>query len=193
MAEAGADCVIAHMGLTVGGSIGLERGDAMQLEEAPAAVQAIGEAAWAVNRDAILLCHGGPDRHARGRRPTSWRARRRRLRRGQLDGAPAGRDRDHRDGASLQADAVPKAHRTCRDAPGHAHLVGADRCVRPAPTPGVSGSKPSFPMRNPAVGHRADTPVRPYNAIHTGTFDPFTPDRPFSPTGDPNTWFRPPI
>jgi predicted TIM-barrel enzyme len=60
MAEAGADCIIAHMGLTVGGSIGLEKGDAMRLEEAPAAVQAIGEAAWQVKRDAILLCHGGP-------------------------------------------------------------------------------------------------------------------------------------
>jgi predicted TIM-barrel enzyme len=60
MAEAGADCLIAHMGLTVGGSIGLERSDAMQLEQAPAAVQAIGEAAWRVKKDAILLCHGGP-------------------------------------------------------------------------------------------------------------------------------------
>jgi predicted TIM-barrel enzyme len=60
MAQAGADSIIAHMGLTVGGSIGLERGDAMQLHDAPAAVQAIGEAAWKVNRDVILLCHGGP-------------------------------------------------------------------------------------------------------------------------------------
>lgn len=60
MAEAGADSIIAHMGLTVGGSIGLEREDAMSLEKAPAAVQAIGEAAWKVNKDAILLCHGGP-------------------------------------------------------------------------------------------------------------------------------------
>ncbi|MCC6627438.1 MAG: phosphoenolpyruvate hydrolase family protein [Chloroflexi bacterium] len=60
MAEAGADSIIAHMGLTVGGSIGLERHDAMQLADAPAAVQAIGEAAWAVNREALLLCHGGP-------------------------------------------------------------------------------------------------------------------------------------
>lgn len=60
MAEAGADAIIAHMGLTVGGSIGLERQDAMQLEDAPAAVQAIGEAAWKVKPDAILLCHGGP-------------------------------------------------------------------------------------------------------------------------------------
>jgi predicted TIM-barrel enzyme len=60
MAEAGADAIIAHMGLTVGGTIGLEKSDAMQLADAPAAVQAIGEAAWRVNREAILLCHGGP-------------------------------------------------------------------------------------------------------------------------------------
>jgi predicted TIM-barrel enzyme len=60
MAEAGADSIIAHMGLTVGGSIGLEKSDAMQLADAPAAVQAIGEAAWKVTKDAILLCHGGP-------------------------------------------------------------------------------------------------------------------------------------
>jgi predicted TIM-barrel enzyme len=62
MARAGADVVIAHMGLTVGGSIGLERegGVAMRLEEAPAKVQAIGEAAWAVNRDCLLVSHGGP-------------------------------------------------------------------------------------------------------------------------------------
>src|SRR5207248_1763654 len=52
--------IIAHMGLTVGGSIGLEKGDAMRLEDAPAAVQAIGEAAWSVTKDALLLCHGGP-------------------------------------------------------------------------------------------------------------------------------------
>jgi predicted TIM-barrel enzyme len=60
MAEAGADSIIAHMGLTVGGSIGLERGDALRLEDAPAAVQAIGDAARAVSREIILLCHGGP-------------------------------------------------------------------------------------------------------------------------------------
>ena len=60
MAKVDADCVIAHMGLTVGGSIGLEANDAMQLVHAPAAVQAIGEAAWAIKKDTILLCHGGP-------------------------------------------------------------------------------------------------------------------------------------
>ncbi len=60
MAGAGADAIIAHMGLTVGGTIGLEKSDAMQLEDAPAAVQAIGEAAWRIDKAAILLCHGGP-------------------------------------------------------------------------------------------------------------------------------------
>jgi predicted TIM-barrel enzyme len=62
MAAAGADVIIAHMGLTVGGSIGLARegGVAMRLEEAPAKVQAIGEAAWAVNRSCLLVSHGGP-------------------------------------------------------------------------------------------------------------------------------------
>lgn len=60
MAAVGADAVIAHMGLTAGGSIGLNGGDTMPLEEAPAAVQAIGEAAWQINRQILLLCHGGP-------------------------------------------------------------------------------------------------------------------------------------
>jgi predicted TIM-barrel enzyme len=60
MAQAGADAIIAHLGLTVGGSIGLERSDALPLADAPAAVQAMGEAAWQINREAILLCHGGP-------------------------------------------------------------------------------------------------------------------------------------
>ncbi|MBI3971233.1 MAG: phosphoenolpyruvate hydrolase family protein [Chloroflexi bacterium] len=62
MAKAGADVVIAHMGLTVGGSIGLARegGVAMKLEEAPAKVQAIGEAAWVINKEVLLVSHGGP-------------------------------------------------------------------------------------------------------------------------------------
>jgi len=60
MAQAGADATIAHMGLTAGGSIGLESGDAMRLEDSPAAVQAIGDAARAVNGETMLLCHGGP-------------------------------------------------------------------------------------------------------------------------------------
>jgi predicted TIM-barrel enzyme len=60
MARAGADCIIAHVGLTVGGSIGLAGQDALSLESAPALVQAIGDAAKRVNPESILLCHGGP-------------------------------------------------------------------------------------------------------------------------------------
>jgi predicted TIM-barrel enzyme len=60
MTWAGADCVIAHLGLTVGGSIGLERSDAMMLEHAPAATQAMADAAKGINPDTIVLCHGGP-------------------------------------------------------------------------------------------------------------------------------------
>ena len=73
MAEAGADAIIAHMGLTVGGSIGLERVDAMRLDDAPAAVQAIGEAAWAGEPGGDPALPRRADRHARGRRRTCWR------------------------------------------------------------------------------------------------------------------------
>ena len=58
MAEAGADIVVAHMGLTTKGSIGATT--AMTLEEAPERVQAIADAARQVNPEVITLCHGGP-------------------------------------------------------------------------------------------------------------------------------------
>jgi predicted TIM-barrel enzyme len=58
MAEAGADIVVAHMGLTTKGSIGATT--AMTLEEAPEQVQVISDAARAANPDVITLCHGGP-------------------------------------------------------------------------------------------------------------------------------------
>ena len=60
MARAGADVIIAHVGLTVGGSIGLDNDDALSIEKAPALVQEIGDAAKRVKSDTILLCHGGP-------------------------------------------------------------------------------------------------------------------------------------
>jgi predicted TIM-barrel enzyme len=59
MAKAGADVVIAHVGLTVGGSIGLADNDAISLEKTPELVQTIGEAAKRVKGDIIVLCHGG--------------------------------------------------------------------------------------------------------------------------------------
>ncbi len=58
MAGAGADVVVAHMGLTTKGSIGAT--SALSLEQAPAKVQEIADAAKAANPDVIVLCHGGP-------------------------------------------------------------------------------------------------------------------------------------
>jgi predicted TIM-barrel enzyme len=58
MADAGADIIVAHMGLTTKGSIGAHT--AMSLDEAVEKVGAIVEAARSVNPDIISLCHGGP-------------------------------------------------------------------------------------------------------------------------------------
>ena len=58
MADAGADIVVAHMGLTTKGSIGATT--AYTLEESIAQVQAICDAARGVNAGVIVLCHGGP-------------------------------------------------------------------------------------------------------------------------------------
>jgi len=58
MAAAGADIVVAHMGLTTKGAIGAT--SALSLEQAPAKVQEIADAAKSANPDVIVLCHGGP-------------------------------------------------------------------------------------------------------------------------------------
>jgi predicted TIM-barrel enzyme len=58
MAGAGADVLVPHMGLTTSGTIGAST--AMTLDEAVEAVQAMHDAAKAVNPDVIVLCHGGP-------------------------------------------------------------------------------------------------------------------------------------
>jgi predicted TIM-barrel enzyme len=58
MARAGADIVVAHLGLTTKGSIGAST--AATLEEAPERVQQIADAARSVSRDILVLCHGGP-------------------------------------------------------------------------------------------------------------------------------------
>src|SRR6058998_936054 len=59
MAEAGADAIIAHVGTTVGGSIGV-RGAVVTMKEAVARTQAIIEGARKVRKDIIFLSHGGP-------------------------------------------------------------------------------------------------------------------------------------
>jgi predicted TIM-barrel enzyme len=58
MARAGADILVCHFGLTVGGSIGAAT--ATKLEDCPALTDAMAEAALAVNADALILVHGGP-------------------------------------------------------------------------------------------------------------------------------------
>jgi predicted TIM-barrel enzyme len=58
MAGAGADIVVAHLGLTTGGSIGA--GTALKLADCVGPINAYAAAAKAVNKDVIVLCHGGP-------------------------------------------------------------------------------------------------------------------------------------
>lgn len=58
LTEAGADIVVAHMGLTTKGSIGAET--AKTLEDSAKMVQEIADAAKSVRDDVIVLCHGGP-------------------------------------------------------------------------------------------------------------------------------------
>jgi predicted TIM-barrel enzyme len=58
MAEAGADIVVCHMGLTTGGSIGAETG--LKLADCVPRIRAWAAAARKVDKDVIVLCHGGP-------------------------------------------------------------------------------------------------------------------------------------
>ena len=58
MAQAGADIVVCHLGLTTGGAIGAET--ALKLADCVAPINAWAAAAKAVNPEVIVLCHGGP-------------------------------------------------------------------------------------------------------------------------------------
>ncbi len=58
MARAGADILVPHMGLTTKGSIGAQT--ALTLDECADRIQAMHDAAKAVNPEIIVLCHGGP-------------------------------------------------------------------------------------------------------------------------------------
>jgi len=58
MAQADADILIPHMGLTTKGLIGA--GSALTLAESARRVQAMHDAAKKVKRDILVLCHGGP-------------------------------------------------------------------------------------------------------------------------------------
>ncbi|KAI5370340.1 Putative TIM-barrel domain, IGPS, aldolase-type TIM barrel [Septoria linicola] len=58
MAEAGADVLVAHMGLTSSGSIGAQSGKT--LDDCVKIIQGIRDVAIKVNPEIIVLCHGGP-------------------------------------------------------------------------------------------------------------------------------------
>ncbi|WP_421761060.1 phosphoenolpyruvate hydrolase family protein [Devosia sp.] len=58
MTKAGADIIVAHMGVTTGGAIGAKA--AKTLEMCAGEIEAIAAAARGVRKDVIVLCHGGP-------------------------------------------------------------------------------------------------------------------------------------
>src|SRR6266702_4343448 len=58
MAQAGADIVVCHLGLTTGGSIGAQT--ALKLEDCPDRIDAWAAAVLRVNPEIIVLAHGGP-------------------------------------------------------------------------------------------------------------------------------------
>ena len=105
MAEAGADILVPHMGLTTGGDIGAST--ALRLEDCPALIDAMAEAARAVRPDILVLCHGGPIATPED---AAWilqhtQALPRLLRR-LVDGAAADRAGADRDHARVQVDPV---------------------------------------------------------------------------------------
>lgn len=58
MTEAGADIIVAHMGLTTNGKIGAVT--SKTLDECVSSIQRIVEVCKNINNDVIVLCHGGP-------------------------------------------------------------------------------------------------------------------------------------
>jgi len=58
MAGAGADILVPHVGLTTKGTIGART--ALSIDDAVRTVQAMHDAAKAINPEIIVLCHGGP-------------------------------------------------------------------------------------------------------------------------------------
>ena len=58
LTEAGADIIVAHMGLTTSGTIGAKT--ALTLDDCVPIIQGIADAAKSVRSNVIVLCHGGP-------------------------------------------------------------------------------------------------------------------------------------
>ena len=102
MAGAGADLIVAHMGVTTGGSIGAK--SSKTLEDCVERIQRIADAARGVNPEVLVICHGGPISGASGRGlHHSALPRGRRLLWRELGGAAAGGARDRRTDSQLQA------------------------------------------------------------------------------------------
>ena len=58
MTRAGADLIVAHMGVTTGGEVGARA--AKSLDQCVTEIAAIAEAALSIRQDVLVLCHGGP-------------------------------------------------------------------------------------------------------------------------------------
>jgi len=58
MAQAGADIIVCHLGLTTGGTVGADT--ALRLKDCVPLIESWAAAARKVNKGAIVLCHGGP-------------------------------------------------------------------------------------------------------------------------------------
>lgn len=58
MAQAGADILVAHVGLTTKGSIGAKT--SLTIEKATEVVQKIHDSAKSINPNILVICHGGP-------------------------------------------------------------------------------------------------------------------------------------
>jgi predicted TIM-barrel enzyme len=58
LTKAGADIIVAHIGLTTSGSIGAKT--AATLQQCVPRISAIADAARGVRDDVLVLCHGGP-------------------------------------------------------------------------------------------------------------------------------------
>jgi predicted TIM-barrel enzyme len=58
MTQAGADLLVCHLGLTTAGTIGA--GVAPSLDEAINRVMEMADAIWAIRKEALVICHGGP-------------------------------------------------------------------------------------------------------------------------------------
>jgi len=58
MVKVGADLIVCHVGLTTAGTIGAAV--AFTLDEAVNKVMEMAEVAWSLNKEQMIICHGGP-------------------------------------------------------------------------------------------------------------------------------------